>query len=144
MAKTASPPLFAAAFLLLIPWAAWPCEARGQAEGKSPSEAAPIKPRVLDACFIAFSPDGKSYVTEIGKGPAALYDSATGKEIRRFNPRSDACRRALFSPDGKMLLLTGSYKDRYYWLVDLESGKEIRPLEDCYQEMALRVADCMP
>ena len=56
----------------------------------------------LIADFIAFSPDGKSYVTRINNGPLAVYDTASGQEVRRFEfARYPTPVAARYSPNGK-------------------------------------------
>jgi hypothetical protein len=94
------------------------------------TKAPEIKPRVLDAGFIKFSPDGKHYVTAVGGGPVALYETTTGKEIRRFKvPPELRVHRAFFSPDGKDVAVAALGGD--VCICEVASGKLLCQLEDC-------------
>jgi WD40 repeat protein len=59
-----------------------------------------------DVDDLSFSPDGRLLASNIG-GIARLWDTNSGKEVRRFVPQSNpvgiAAERALLSPDGNML-----------------------------------------
>jgi WD40 repeat protein/DNA-binding SARP family transcriptional activator len=60
-----------------------------------------------DVNDVAFSPDGSMLATTGDDGAAALWDSATGKELRRFTGRphvdEDGVWGPSFSPDGSLL-----------------------------------------
>ncbi|HMQ59853.1 MAG TPA: caspase family protein [Flavilitoribacter sp.] len=98
---------------------------------------------------VAFSPDGRFVLTgswdgrnvpnpdaasvmgapkmiEQGQGTAKLWDRATGREIRTFQPHNDRVTSVAFSPDdGGKQILTGSL-DGAAKLWDRDSGAEIR------------------
>ena len=60
---------------------------------------------------------------------ARLWDTATGKELRRFTAFSrlkDDFTCGAFSPDGKQVLTGGGDKTAHLW--DAASGKELREL----------------
>jgi WD40 repeat protein len=83
---------------------------------------------------LAFSPDGKTLASGSWDGTARLWDSATGKELRRFVGHQKGVGAVAFSPDGKLLATAGEYTfkdggDHTVRLWDLTSGKLIRTLE---------------
>jgi WD40 repeat protein len=89
----------------------------------------PPSPKILKANYLAFSPDGKSYVTRVGDEAIALYESSTGKQIRRLEmPAPDQVVDARFSPDGKMLALS-KWGGPQVVLLDTATGKYLRTLE---------------
>jgi len=101
-----------------------------------------INPRLAPARFegndvvraAAFSPDGRSLVSGAEDGRLAIWDVATGKEIRRFGPVA-RCAIAVFSPDSRTLAVWSS-PDRYHLkLFDAASGKELPPLPDHEQHL---------
>jgi WD40 repeat protein len=48
---------------------------------------------------VAFSPDGKLLATG-GRGPLVLWDTTTGKEVRRFDMERGGLVPAVFTPEG--------------------------------------------
>ena len=72
--------------------------------------------------LVEFSPDGRS-IFIAGQDTTRLWDSATGKEIRRFEGPVGDVLSAAFSPDGRRVLAIG--KDRTARLWDVATGKEI-------------------
>src|SRR5262249_54734067 len=87
-----------------------------------------------------FSADGKILATAMvsrlagggpgGQSPLVLWDTATGKELRRIGPAADrvASRMTAFSPDGK--LLAWIYESYAIILTDPTSGEEVRRLRN--------------
>jgi RNA polymerase sigma factor (sigma-70 family) len=82
--------------------------------------------------FLAFAPDGKTVVSFSQDLVLRVWDSATGREVRRFRPAPADLggRDARFSfhvalsPDGKTLAATGL--DTFIHLWDTATGKELR------------------
>jgi len=70
---------------------------------------------------VAFSPDGRYALT--GCGPAKLWDTQTGAEVRTFSDGSDSVWPVAFSPDGRFVL-TGSL-DGMARLWDVRSGRKL-------------------
>jgi WD40 repeat protein len=78
---------------------------------------------------IAFSPDGKLFAAADAHG-THVWDLATGKKKHTFkqsDPLSPEGRSNAFSPDGKMLAVSGW--NHSATLFDTDSGKEIAKLE---------------
>jgi WD40 repeat protein len=80
---------------------------------------------------LSFSPDGRLLASNLD-GIARLWETATGKEVRRFVPESgpqdQQAERALLSPDGKWLAAYFiSLNERAYHVVhvwNLQSGQQ--------------------
>src|SRR5262249_49126254 len=76
---------------------------------------------------VAFSPDGKllavSTVQGIRNNFAALFDAASGKELRRLGKDLPAQRGLAFSPDGKTLATAGGGLVTFW---EVETGKKVR------------------
>ena len=62
---------------------------------------------VADTNSLCFSPDGRSILAPAGDNTACLWDTETGKELRRFQGHSDDIVCVDMSADGR-LILTGS------------------------------------
>src|SRR5262249_8942167 len=104
-------------------------------------------------CPLAFSLDGKM-VTSAILTPRALagdfrrtfrlWDVATGTEIRSFQADRSSFEAAAFSPDGKLLAVGASSPEfrqhHYVYLWDVESGKELPPIEKTQAESAEAVS----
>jgi WD40 repeat protein len=77
---------------------------------------------------VAFCPDGVRFVTANQDGSIRLWETASGKEIRRYlkNDEGGAAIAVAVSPDGKHLVSARAGEDATVW--DLENGKELRSL----------------
>lgn len=76
---------------------------------------------------VAFSPDGKKFLTGGADKTVKLWDIVSGKIIRTFAGHSGLINSVAFSPDGKFFL-SGS-TDNTLKLWDIDNGKEIRTYE---------------
>jgi WD40 repeat protein len=88
-----------------------------------PRHAAPLH-------FLAFTPDGRSLVTQGGDGPR-VWDAATGKEVRRFAAAAGTVFwAAALSPDGtRLATLELEQPDKAVArLWDVATGKAVREL----------------
>jgi WD40 repeat protein len=84
----------------------------------------PIRPEA------ALSPDGTTVAAiELGSG-LALFELASGKELRRFSGSVQMQRCVTISPDGRTLAATGQFfaEDRSIRLWDMATGKQIKKL----------------
>jgi WD40 repeat protein len=68
---------------------------------------------------VAFSKDGKWLVTAGQGGQAVLWETATGREVRRFEGHKDEINAAVFSEDGKWLTTCSGEG-----LLELDQAKE--------------------
>ena len=75
---------------------------------------------------VAFSPNGRLALT-CSNNTALLWETTTGREIRRLEGHSDSVNAVAFSRDGR-LALTGS-DDNTARLWEVTTGREIRRLE---------------
>jgi WD40 repeat protein/uncharacterized caspase-like protein len=82
---------------------------------------------LMGVTAVAFSPDARFIVTAGYDDTAVLWDTATGKELRRFIGHSDTIAEAVFSPDGTTVLTASWDKTARLWQV--ATGEEIRRFE---------------
>jgi WD40 repeat protein len=77
----------------------------------------------------SLSPDGKLFAACNDKKGVLLFDVASGKELRHFDPprRNDEQAKFAFSPDGKTLVTTDQPKGLQLW--DVETGKPLHSVE---------------
>jgi WD40 repeat protein len=75
---------------------------------------------------MAFSPDGRRFLTAHNDRSVHLWDTAAGKEIHVLKGHTDVVWSAIFSPDGKRAVSASSDKTVRLW--DLETGKQIKAL----------------
>jgi RNA polymerase sigma factor (sigma-70 family) len=87
-----------------------------------------------DMFCLAFAPDGKSLAVAGEDCVIYLFDSASGKELRRFvghqpgkDPHHRGVYQAFFTPDGQMLLTQGRDETVRFW--DTPSSKELRQID---------------
>src|SRR5262245_15065817 len=64
---------------------------------------------------VAYSPDGKMLATGGFYSPLRLWDTASGKHIRRFEATNGTISQVAFSPDGRLLASTGQDKIVHLW-----------------------------
>jgi RNA polymerase sigma factor (sigma-70 family) len=81
--------------------------------------------------LVAFSPDGKSLIVGMNRGtwirPLCLWETETGKEIRRFDGLKEGFVTATVSADFKHLAVLSREKGVTLW--DVASGKQLRHWE---------------
>jgi len=75
---------------------------------------------------VDYSPDGKYLLTAHTDGVARLWDAATGKLVREYDPHQESLVSAKFSTDGKMILTAGDGGKARLW--DVKTGQQIRQL----------------
>ena len=73
---------------------------------------------------LQFSSDGKTLLSASADGTVRIWDSATGREIRRFNPSASEVMAAVFAPDGESVFTAG--RDGLIRMYDLASGVQLR------------------
>jgi WD40 repeat protein len=75
---------------------------------------------------VAFSADGRAFLSGGSDKTLKLWDIATGREIRTFVGHTDSVIAVAFSPDGRNALSGSSDRTLKFW--DVATGKEIRTL----------------
>jgi WD40 repeat protein len=60
---------------------------------------------------LAFSPDGRHLVSSNYGGPAVLWDTATGAQLRTFGREGERASPVAFSPDGTILAVVGERRE---------------------------------
>jgi WD40 repeat protein len=76
---------------------------------------------------VAFSPDSKTLAGSGADHVAHLWDTASGKELRRLGGKSGRIAALAFAPDSKTL--AGACADGSVRLWDVKTGREVRSLE---------------
>jgi len=79
---------------------------------------------------LALSPDQKMLLTGYQNGMFSLKDAVTTTTIRRFQAGEEAVVRVVFSPDGKWAISATDYPEHKVTVWDIETGEEIRQLND--------------
>jgi WD40 repeat protein len=74
---------------------------------------------------LAYAPDGKAIAACEWGEFIRLWDTSTGKEIRRFRPAKGGIDVFAFSPDGKMLV-SGDFSSPELRVWSVTTGKELR------------------
>src|SRR5205085_10709040 len=93
----------------------------------------------------ALTPDGQAVAESDDAGTIHLWDAATGRELRRFEPSRPSPEMAIWvnavavSPDGRVLAAQGGARPeegvdhvnrRYVWLWDVATAKLLHRLDD--------------
>jgi len=73
---------------------------------------------------LAFSQDGKHLMLYGGYEPMRLYETATGKQVQRFERHPGYMHAIAFSPDGKTVATTQDYTITFW---DVATGKRQQP-----------------
>ncbi|HEV3081266.1 MAG TPA: WD40 repeat domain-containing protein, partial [Gemmataceae bacterium] len=76
---------------------------------------------------LAFSPDGKQFVSCGEDGTVRLWNGETAKEVRRFQGHTGPVLCVAFSPDGQFILSGGRDKSIRLW--NAATGQELRRFE---------------
>jgi WD40 repeat protein len=115
--------------------------------------------------LVKFLPDGKSMLTVAGDGVARVWDSTTGKELRRFRLVPENADNMMFagmmwmggamvvgrqmnlqgmavSDDGKLLSVVSNDASLHIW--DTVAGKELRKIDNIYADGGLSEAMFTP
>jgi len=74
-----------------------------------------------------FSPDGKLVAGGLEDNSIAIWDVATGKQVRRLTGPERTADTLAFSPDGR-ILVSGGYDDKVIRLWDPNTGTEVAQL----------------
>jgi WD40 repeat protein len=69
---------------------------------------------------VAFSPDGRYILSGSEDNTIRLWETATGRELRRFEGHSELVYSVAFSPDGRYALSGSGDKTIRLWELDWE------------------------
>jgi WD40 repeat protein len=100
---------------------------------EQPGDLHSPKPKVIPGTFVAFSHDGKSFVTSNGKSSSlTLYDAADFKPIREFTgPPNNRPITAAFSLDNAFLAPAWFANNQPIRLFSVATGQQLHELEEC-------------
>ncbi|MCL2443636.1 MAG: caspase family protein [Treponema sp.] len=76
-----------------------------------------------DVFSVAFSPDGRHFISGSTNNTIRLWDTATGREIRTFTEVSGWVWSVSFSPDGRQIICSSGNTIKLW---DITTGREIR------------------
>jgi WD40 repeat protein len=77
---------------------------------------------------IAFSADSKQVLTGSSDNKARLWDVATGRELQRFEGRTNTVKSVAWSRDGKQILTAGYDDKAHLW--NTHTGQEVRQFQE--------------
>jgi WD40 repeat protein/serine/threonine protein kinase len=77
---------------------------------------------------VAFSPDGRRFLSASHDGTMRLWDVKKGQEIRCFKGHTAGLWGVAFSPDGRIVLSGSEDRTVRWW--DVETGKELGRLQE--------------
>src|SRR4051812_10029470 len=80
---------------------------RAQAGGGADTLAVRLESQLVHGAAVrsaVFSPDGRTVLTTAGSPTARLWETATGREVRRFEGHEGMVASAVFSSDGRTVL----------------------------------------
>jgi WD40 repeat protein/anti-sigma factor RsiW len=77
---------------------------------------------------VAFSPDGRRFLSGSSDGTVRLWSVKTGQELRRFDGDSQAVEGVALSPDGRLAIAGALNQTARWW--DVETGKEQGSFEE--------------
>jgi WD40 repeat protein len=98
---------------------------RGQISSPIQPQLVPQLGHPLRVFSGAFSPDGQFVLTGGDGGSVCLWETATGREVRRFRGHTGWVKSVGFSPNGD-LVLTGAFDDKTVRLWETATGHEVR------------------
>jgi WD40 repeat protein len=82
----------------------------------------PLTGHTVDVSRVAFAPGGRLLASADFGGSVRLWDTASGREVKAFDPGQDEGVTSLaFSPDGRTLATGGA--DETIWLWDVDTGR---------------------
>lgn len=108
--------------------------------GEARLEPVPQNPHPSSVSRWAFSPDGSLLATHAFRSQVFLWDTATGKILRRFSGHRRGVDILAFSPDGRRLLTSSSTDKEPIYVWDVVTGQQLLalPLENarhaCFSE----------
>jgi RNA polymerase sigma factor (sigma-70 family) len=76
---------------------------------------------------VAYSADGKRFLSGSWDGTVRLWDAATGEELHKFTESKEGISSAALSPDGTVVAAGNMRRTLFLW--DAATGKEIRRVE---------------
>jgi WD40 repeat protein len=74
---------------------------------------------------VAFSPDGKMFASAGWDGVVIVWETATGKTIRRLSDHSNSVQAVAFSPDGRYLVSGGQEGKVLLWDIQQDFASEV-------------------
>jgi WD40 repeat protein len=75
----------------------------------------------------AFSPDGKLALIGDDNGGTRIFETVSGREVRRLKSHAGPVASVSFSPDGKVAITAGS-EDMVVRFLDVETGREVQEI----------------